>query len=370
MFSELQSFYNRVIARKIFMHSRLVVYEGLLNMLTAGVSTKTPTFSAQFEIWTKRARSRGQGIWRAYSEIQKRLSSGHGLAKSMSPFIPTDEEMIIDAGEASGKLIPTLESLIKSVEATRDMEESTRAAYKEPMIALVSFIALSWFSGYAVWPPMMEALSAKYWDGWSLVMIYSQIFMYQYTSSVVLIFVLFGIYKYSLPRWVGKPRIYAEKLFPFFASYRDKQAASLLIVLSGLLRSGKTMDQALVHISRKGSPYVRWHTRSMQRRMITYAGDPSKMLATGIFNDEILDRISNAAASRQLAETIQLIGSESIDQVVKTVKNSASLGAAIMFVFVGLLLSYYTAVQVIGAQMAADRYMREVKSGAFVSVQK
>ena len=370
MFENFRLWYTRFVARSAFMSSRLVVYEGLVNMLNAGASSKTPTFAAQFGAWAQRARSREQSIGKAHAEIQRRLSAGRGLAQSLAPFIPIEEVMIIDAGEASGKLNITFESLIRSVEATRDMDESTRAAYKDPMVALLSFIALSIFSGLAVWPSMLQALPEKYWDGWAMFMINMQLLMTENWFFGFTACFFYLIYKWSLPRWTGQSRQFAESVFPPYASYRDRQAASLLIVMSGLLRAGKTIDQTLGHIARQGTPYLRWHTRSMQRRLVLFAGEPAKMLGTGIFSDSILDRIANASASRQLAETVQHIGTDAIDQVTKTVKKSAEIGANLLFVFIGLLISYYTAVQVIGAQQAADRFMREVKTGASVTVSR
>ena len=364
MFTSIRFFLLRVFLRRTFMSSRLMVYEALHDMLTNNAGTKAPTFAARFDEWAKRARARDQAIWRPYAEIQRRLASGRGLARSMAPFIPADEVMILDAGEASGQLVPTFKAIIKGVEVSQDIEQATRAAYREPFIGLLSFIALSVFSGFAVWPAMIESLPERYWDGWALALIYAQIYMFDYTWVLLLMVGFYIGYRYSLGNWAGRGRGLAEKLLPFYASYRDKQAASLLMVLAGLLRAGKTLDQALVHISRQGTPYVRWHTKNMQRRLQLFAGDPAKMLATGIFSDEILDRIANAGAARQLAESIQVIGTTSIDGVGKSVKKAAVIGASVLFMFIGLLMTYYTAVQVIGSQMASDRFMNEVKASS------
>jgi type II secretory pathway component PulF len=354
---------RRFFAKRAFNGRRLIVYEGMAGVLKAGAASKTPTWAAQFETWRNRAQSRNQLVAIAYEDIRRRLENGHSLSKALAPFIPPEEAMVIDAGEASGKLIPTLDALARSAEAAREIRDAIKGAYRAPTGALLGFIAVSVISGATIWPSMLEALPPKYWDGWALAIMYFQIYLTEHLALLTLVLLIYAAYRYSLPNWIGARRRWAEKVLPMYATYRDRNASSLLIVMASLLRAGKTMDQALERISAQGTPYLRWHTRAMQRRLVAFAGDPARILSSGLFSDDILDRITNATASRQLADAIQHIGTEAIMDVVKSVKTAAIVGATLMYVMVGALFAYYTAVQVLGAQSASDRYMREIKFG-------
>lgn len=195
------------------------------------------------------------------------------------------------------------------------------------------------------------------------VMVNFQVFLASNLSLLLVFAALFLVYRWSLSRWTGKWRGIADRWLPFYGAYRDNIAAMLLIVLSGLLRAGKTIDQAMQHIGTKsGSRYMRWHTRTMQRRVVLFAGDPGRMLNTGLINDEILDRIHNAASTRKLSDSLQYIGGEAIDGVVKSVKTSAIIGAtALYMVFAGLMF-YYAATLAIGNVQASDNMARATKA--------
>lgn len=354
---------RRQVIRMSFLSERLAVYEGLNTVLTATAGTKIPVWSKVFSEWAARANERGHLVRFAYTEIARRLEAGHKLGPAMAPFVPPEESMIISAGEASGRLAPTFVGLLKSVRATKDMNQSVRAAYRDSFVTLISFIALSIVSGLSIWPDLLQALPAKFWDSWSIPMINGQIALAQNWWAMFGVVLVYAAYRWSLPNWTGKYRRYAEVL-PFYASYRDKCAASVLIMIAGLLRANKTLDEALESISGQGTPYLRWHTRSMQRRAIQFAAEPVRMLNTGIFNPTILDRIHNSlGSSRDIAGAIEHVGSDSIDDVVRSVKTSATIGGYAIYSIIGLLLVYYSAVQTLGAQNATDRYVREIKAG-------
>lgn len=364
MLEAIITFGRRILTRQAFMKDRLVAYEGLSSMARSASSTasKTLTFAGQFDRWAARARRRQQMSAAAFAEIARRLGEGQGLAKSMRPFIPSEEAMIVEAGETSGKLQITLESLVKSATAASEIQKIAREAYAIPLVNFLAFASLSIYSGLALWPQLLSALPVKFWDGWALPMIYGQIFVTEHWWIFGVTLVAYGIYRWSLPNWTGSVRAIVDRIVPPYSAYRDRQAAALLIILAGLLRAGLTMDQSLDRVSHQGTAYMRQHTRAMKRRLIKYAGDPSRVLATGIFSNAILDRIDDAAASRQLADAIQHMGTDALGQVVDSVKRAAWLGSNVLVVLISLAIAYYAAVQALAAPMAANRLMQEVNS--------
>ena len=232
-----------------------------------------------------------------------------------------------------------------------------------PIGSMVGFVGVSIYSGKMLWPGLLTAIPEKFWPGWALAMVNFQVFLSENLSLLLLFAVLFLVYRWSLPRWTGKWRARADRWLPFYGAYRDSVAAMLLIVLSGLLRAGKTIDQSMQHIGAKsGSRYMRWHTRTMQRRVTLFAGDAGRMLNTGLINEEILDRIHNAAATRKLSDSLQYIGGEAIDGVVKSVKTSAVIGATALYMVFACLMFYYAATLAIGNVQASDSMARATKA--------
>jgi type II secretory pathway component PulF len=370
MFSNVEIFgfaptlaFRRWLVRRTFDKARRVVYEGILGIEGNSAATRKPTWAEVFGGWAKRTQIRNKGLSQIYRDIQKRLQSGASLSRALEPYIPLEDYMVIDAGEASNRLQSTFESLLKNFEASKEIQSAVRGAYMSPLGAMAGFVFVSIYSGLWLWPGLLSAIPEKYWPSWALVMVNFQVFLASNLSLLLVFAVLFLAYRWSLSRWTGKWRGVADRWLPFYGAYRDNIAAMLLIVLSGLLRAGKTIDQAMQHIGMKsGSRYMRWHTRTMQRRVVLFAGDPGRMLNTGLINDEILDRIHNAASTRKLSDSLQYIGGEAIDGVVKSVKTSAIIGAtALYMVFAGLMF-YYAATLAIGNVQASDNMARATKA--------
>lgn len=355
--------FRRWYARSTFDKARRVVYEGILGIEDNSASSRKPTWAEVFGGWATRTQTRNSALSKIYSDIQKRLQNGYSLSAALAPYLPLEDYMVIDAGEASNRLKSTFESLLKNFEASKEIKSAVRGAYMSPFGAMVGFVFISIYSGFWLWPDMLAAIPEKYWPGWALVMVNFQIYLASNLSLLLVLAALYGLYRWSLPRWTGRLRGYADRWLPFYSAYRDNIAAMFLIVLSGLLRAGKTIDQSMQHIGTKsGSRYMRWHTRTMQRRLTLFPGDPGRMLNTGLINEEILDRIHNAASTRKLSDSLQYIGGEAIDGVVKSVKASALIGAAALYMVFSCLMFYYAATLAIGNVQASDSMTRATKA--------
>jgi type II secretory pathway component PulF len=351
--------FRRWFMRRKFNEYRRTVYEGIHGIESNTGATVKPTWREVFGEWARRIQPRDPHMARIYRAIEKRLGQGASLSQALQPYVPLEDYMVIDSGEATNKLASTFEVLLKNFEAGKKMREAVLTAYKTPLGELATFLLMSFYFGASLWPQMLAAMPEKYWPGWCLPMMHAQVMFAQDAFVILpLIGAVIWIFRSSLPRWTGARRAWCDRFVPMYSAYRDNTAAMLLIVLAGLLRAGKTIDQAMNYIGAKGgSRYLRWHTTLMVRRVSMFPGDPSRMLATGLINAEILDRIHNAAATRKLDETLQFIGSESIDSVLKAVKRSAEAGALVLYIVFSSFMMYSTAVIAIGGNSASQSMM-------------
>ena len=91
--------------------------------------------------------------------------------------------------------------------------------------------------------------------------------------------------------------------------------------------------------------------------MESSGSDGIKSLDVGLFNMVIMDRIEDASASRGFDETLTYIGTTALDSVIDRVKGAVAAFVATLVAVNGLCMLYFTAVQVIGIQIALNEFM-------------
>jgi hypothetical protein len=134
---------------------------------------------------------------------------------------------------------------------------------------------------------------------------------------------------------------------------RDLRAALLIVSLAGLFDSGLTLRAALDRLTKNADPWLRWHLDRMSRRLTVTPDKPMRALDTGIFSENIVDKIADAAGRDQFIEAIKALGRTSLSRVVESVRRNARithyvLMAIAVAVFVGLGVGSYVATGAAG----------------------
>lgn len=351
------------LVKYMFKSNRIAVYESLESSLSHVGTKKQELISVTFKRWADRDIARGKYIGSAYRAIQQRLERGMDLSEAMSPFIPVEEMLTIQAGEKgiviSGdkpKIALAIESARNQKIAADEMKAAVRGVLLEPISQTVIFLLSSMIYGAFVWPEMLAAYPEKYWPGWSLPMIQFQVWTAANWSFSFLVVVILAIYYWSLPNWTGKSRLLAEKL-PFWSIYRDRMASAMLGVLGGLLHGGLTLEEALKRINKRSTPYLKWHINRIIRIIPSCGDNPMLALKTGLFSQSVLDRVEDAHSSREFDETLTHIGREALGSILKVVKRTVMFASLIIITIIAVAFLYQTAVQVFGVQDATDNFL-------------
>lgn len=345
-----------------FRRRRDVVYEGLESSLNSQGTKRQELISETFRRWGDREAARGKWIAHAYRSISRRLEGGKALSEALAPFIPVEEMLTIEAGEkgvtVEGKLKLSLaiESARMQKRAGDDMKKAVNGAMAEPMTQLVIFIITSIVYGKMIWPAMLEQFPDHFWPSWCLPIVYFQLWT---ANNWIVIGALCGLvilYYWSLPNWSGKGRQFLDR-FPPYSVYRDRMASALLGVLGGLLHGGLTLEEALRRVEPRSTPYLRSHVRRMIRLLPASGKEPMKALSTGLFSLPVLDRIEDAASSREFDETLVHMGKEALGSIIETIRRAAVAAGLGIVSLVAVLFLYQTAVQVFGIQDTTDAYI-------------
>ena len=215
-----------------------------------------------------------------------------------------------------------------------------RKSVTYPIILLLMFASLlTGFSVNAVpiltqlspastWPPMGQALYAVsqfithhgIWLGLGLVAFFVGLF-------------------YSFPRWTGRVRKVLDQFLPFNL-YRDYASSMLMISLASLMRSGISLRSSLERTYKHSSPWGKWHIRQILINLSKPSnGTFGQAFNTGLFDQELEDRIQDASERTNPIEAFIHIGVGSIDRMILRIEKRAKQLNSTLMVVCGVLLA-------------------------------
>ena len=349
--------------KKAFMKVRMAVYENLYAQISDTTSRSKETYAQLFLRWAERDKKRAQGSWRAYAHISRRLAAGESFAKAMRPFVPSEEYMMILAGEEAGKLGDVFKAIAAQGTVIKDIRSAMVGALSEPIAMFIGFLGMSIFFGFSLWPLFNRQINPKYWDNWALPLVNGQLWYadnWWWTTAIMIGLVCLTFW--SRPHWTGRLRTFADN-FPPWSIYRDLMAVQTLIILAALIKAGLTLEMAIERVTPGSALYLRWHLSAMKRRDRAANATIVKTFSTGLFSNYVIDRIADASQGRDLDQVMVFIAETSLASISKSLITKAKLMNMAGVGLVSMFFVYMSAVQVIGIQNATTKYENAVRNG-------
>ena len=308
--------------------------------LASTLKDRVPLFTTLRKL-ESRARRRNPLAAPMYLHMLKGLERG-SLSEALRGVASTTELTMIDATQAAGDatMADGLMFLSETVHKTDAMVAVMRKAVIYPVILLLMFAVL--LTGFALnavpiltqispasnWPPMGQALYAvskfiaQYgvWLGLGIVGFFVALF-------------------YSFPRWTGRVRKQLDKLLPFNL-YRDYASSMLMISLASLMRSGISLRSSLERTYKHSSPWAKWHIRQILINLSKPSnGTFGPAFNTGLFDQELEDRIQDASERSNPIAAFIHIGVGSIDRMILRIEKRAKQLNSALMVICGVLLA-------------------------------
>ena len=345
------------MAKRAFMKIRGDVYDMICSNLSGGGSKRVCTNSELFEAWADREAVRGNDVAMVYRDIVTRLEEGgQPLNKALAPYIPKEEALIIESGEAHGKIAQALESVKKQKATHEEIRSIVLAAMSSPAQSILNIALTSLIAGTFLWPEMMRAVEETHWGEWTLPLIHFEMGFANHWEVSGIVFFIAWLYWWSIPRWTGQVRAILDRIPPW-SIYRDQQSAIFLSVLGGLLSSGMELDAALARIEKNSSIWLGWHVHQIRKRLLAAGANPLKAFNTGLFSTSILDLIEDAARNRSFDQTLSHLGADALPIIIKRVKALSMITGGTLAALTGLLFMYQVAVQQIGVTDATNSFV-------------
>ncbi|MFM0082823.1 type II secretion system protein [Paraburkholderia sediminicola] len=287
------------------------------------------TLLERLTVLEKRHRGRKAFAWPVFHAIARSMQRGDDFAAAMRPFIPNDEYALLELAAAAthkDAAVRGLELAEMAANAKRILSSTTSTQMAYPAFVIVYLYGFCMMFGGEIFPSVLDVKPLDQWLPFGRFLYAVDTFCYQYwwLTGAVAAGAVFG-YFWTMRRWTGELRNRLDSAPLMWRNRRDLRAALLIVSLSGLFDSGLTLRAALDRLTKSADPWMKWHLNRMSRRLTVSPHEPMRALNTGIFSDEVIDTIADAAGRDQFIQAIKDLGRDSLSRVVEAVRRKAKI---------------------------------------------
>lgn len=277
--------------------------------------------------------------------------------------VPDSDVMIIDAAEQSNQMVEGLQLLSKTVRSLSKMRSELKKAVAGPIFLFCMLSAMLVGFSYYLVPLLSQIIKPSTWPliGRALYAV-SEVITGNGPGILVVLITAWSAYVWSLPRWVGKSRIKADRYVPLYSIYRDYVGSIFLIALASLMRSGVGLAEALTLLAKRSSPWQRWHITRILDRLDKEAAFPANAFDTGIFNLALTDRVIDYGRRSKFDDAIAKVGLASAKKVTEYVAASAKSLNQLLILLCGATMIFMVSGVLLTAQEAQSSIMRSATS--------
>jgi type II secretory pathway component PulF len=230
-----------------------------------------------------RMRRRYIGDQPLLSRVISRIRGGASVAEALKPHLTDNEFAIFAAGEQSGESVQACRLVQALGQQGKRIASALREAMVAPAVYLISLFVTLFVISSQVVPSLASVLPAERWEGLAAV-IYASTKLVSPVGIGILILLVAGaagVVRFLLPRWIGQPRLTAERYVPGFGLYRDLMGALWVGSFATLLQSGLADTRILEMQIAQSNPWLAERLRRVLVLMknglglgeaLTYAG--------------------------------------------------------------------------------------------------
>jgi type II secretory pathway component PulF len=293
------------------------------------------------------------------------LDNGYTFSGAIEGWCSNEERMIIYAGEQSGQLEESLQSVAKVLEARKAIKSAVIGGTAYPAFMILMALGGMAMFGYNIVPAFTDAVPGEvHWTGIAGALVSFSDFIQNYMLFILVgLLGLIGVFFYSLPRWTyrfGRVRIIADRYAPY-SVYRVVTACSWLISFAAMIQSGVRIENALTQLSSSASPWLKHRIDQCMIGMRSGLNLGESFAETQMeFPDrEIIDDMCVYASQSGFDEAIRIIGEERLAEGISDIQGKMRIVFGMSIVLVGALLLFMIG-GIFGLQMQMTSALRSM----------
>jgi type II secretory pathway component PulF len=252
--------------------------------------------------------------------------------------IPESEIMVVSAGESGAALPENLRFLAKTVREIAQMKRLVLSATIAPAIIFAVMAGLLYGFAYHFLPVLAQVFPVAKWPASGQRLYAVAQFVTSYGLFVVLgVVALVALVSWSFTGWIFNGRRRLDDFLPY-SLFRAYSGSITLVSLASLLNAGNSLVQSLESVGRLSNRWVKWHMRTIVRRLDALSANPGKAFDTGLLPRRALNRVVDRAERSNFGEAIQSIGFSVIADIRKEIEAGAKSLNMVMLLLAGICL--------------------------------
>ncbi len=265
---------------------------------------------------------------RMIQAMSARLAGGQGhlLSELVQGIAPAADQLLLQAVDDAGA--DKAEALTMCASAVEFQQRALKVmAYQllVPVVAIPIVGALCFITSQIISGIAASGTPDSIWTGYNGLVRWLADSINDYAAAIgVATAIAVAATVYWLPRWTGSLRLKIES-WPGLSLYRDYNAAVVLSALAMMIRSGKTMREALEALRAASRPWLRWH---LNRIITSLEDNPTEYITAfgrGLMPPAVRARLASLLDSaKSFADALVVLGTTEIDRLEKRVYLSAS----------------------------------------------
>lgn len=329
---------------------RLRLYRKMSKMLSNGL----PLLKVLEEL-RDRASSQGkkpkEPLAIILDDCRRSVQNGRLLSEALEGWVPQAEQMILMAGEQSGRLETTLISVVNVVHARKRINAVIVGGMAYPLAILGLVLSYIYLFGTRVIPQFTQMLDPAKWHGTARSLYLMSLWVQQWMGyTLLVIFALLLLLYFSMPRWRGNLRIWADKIPPY-SIYRLMAGSGFLMAFSALQAAGVTVEKSLMRLSNIAQPWLRERLDGalLGVRSGLNCGEALRNAGYEFPSQEVIDDLCVYAEYKGFAEALKLMADEWMEQGVEVIslrmKVLNGFAVVVMAMVIGWLVIGFFGIQ-------------------------
>lgn len=270
------------------------------------------------------------------------VQNGGMLAEAMTWWVPHTEQMIVMAGEQSGRLDAALLNVSAVVQYGRRIRAAVAGGLAYPAAIIAMTIGYVYLFGKLVIPRFAAIANPERWHGaaHSLYEL-SRFVQGGMVYCLLVLAALVGLIFYSMPRWSGNVRIWLDRIPPY-SIYRFIVGSGFLVAFSSLQQAGFTVERSLARLATDAKPWLRQRIDDMLFGIKSglNVGEAMKNAGYRFPSEEIIDDLCIYAEYKGFGEALHTLASEWMSEGVETIEAQMRVVNGMAIVVLALVLSW------------------------------
>lgn len=284
-------------------------------------------------------------------EWRRVVQNGGGLAEGMDGWVPQAEQMIVMAGEQSGRLEAALCSVTGIVMSGRRIRNAVVSGLAYPVALFAMMVAYLYLFGAKLVPQFAAIEDPTRWHGSARVLYLLSLFVQSWLPEcIAAIAVLLALLAWSMPRWAGRLRSRFDEIAPW-SIYRLMVGSSFLTAFASMQAAGFTVEQSLTRLADHAKPWLRERIDDMLFGVKSglNVGEAMRVSGYRFPSREIVEDLCVYAQYKGFAESLKTLADEwvetGVEKVTAQMRILNGFAIVVMALMLGLLIIGFFGIQ-------------------------